>query len=166
MDIPDFISTAILMSIGIVLAELFIHYIKEKSSRNNIIISLFKEVLHNLDTVEKNIEIMGLFARDKPVSFNPFKTVAYVRYNRYIDSKLLRIIDADCEGHLSLAYNQMEELNMWITVKGYVLAGDFDLMFEDVIEELEEFMKVLKSKKYFKKLFKNHSITSLTNEKP
>jgi len=154
MIIPDFISAAILTIIGIVIAEFFIHYLKEKSSRDNIITSLFLEIADNLDIVKVDIEIIGLCTRDGHVSFTPFKTSAYVRYNRYIDPKLLRIIDVDGERHLSLAYNWMEELNRWITVKGYVMAGDFDLMFDGVKEELEKFMKVLKSKKYFKKLFK------------
>lgn len=159
MDIPDFISATILTIIGVVLAELFIHYVKEKSSRNKIITSLFLEVVNNLDTVKENIEIIDLNLRKGfNASHTPFKTVAYVQYNRYTDPKLLRIIDVDGEKHLSQAYNLMEDLNRWMTVKGYGLAGDFDLFFESVEEELEEFIKVLKSKKYFKKFFKNYSI--------
>ncbi len=159
MDIPDFIAATILTIIGIVLAELFIHYIKEKSSRDKIITSLFLEVTNNLDTVKENIEIIDLNVKKGfNASHIPFKTVAYAQYSRYIDPKLLRIIDIDGEKHLSKAYNFMEDLNRWMTIKGYGLVGDFDLMFESVSEELEKFMKVLQPKKYFKKLFKNYSI--------
>lgn len=104
MDIPDFIAATILTIIGIVLAELFIHYIKEKSSRDKIITSLFLEVTNNLDTVKENIEIIDLNVKKGfNASHIPFKTVAYAQYSRYIDPKLLRIIDIDGEKHLSKA---------------------------------------------------------------
>lgn len=156
MNIPDFISATILTIIGVVLAGLFIHYVKEKSSRNKIITSLFLEVSNNLDTINRNIEIMNLLqSHGLEASHIPFKTVAYVQYNRYIDPKLLQIINVDGEKHLSQAYNLIDELNRWMTIKEYVLAGDFDLMFYRLEEELNELMNLLKSKKYFKKLFKN-----------
>jgi len=156
MDIPDFISATILTIIGVVLAELFIHYVKEKSSRNKIIVSLFLEIADNLDIAEANIERIDLNLRKGfDASHIPFKTSAYVRYNRYIDPKLLRIIDVDGEKHLSQAYNLIDELNRWMTIKGYGLAGDFDLIFDNVKEGLEKSMKVLQTNKYFKKLFKN-----------
>ena len=159
MEFPDFISATILTIIGIMIAEFFIQYVKEKSSRNKIITSLFIEVSDNLDIVEGNIEIIDLnLRRGFEASPTPFKTVAYERYKRDIDPKLLQIIDINGEKHLSKAYYLMEDLNRWMTIKGYNPAGDFDLTFNRVKEELKEFMKVLKSKKYFKNLFKKYSI--------
>lgn len=159
MEIPDFISATILTIIGIILAEIFIHYIKEKSFRDKIIASLFVEVSENFKISKGNIEIIDLNLRKGfNASFIPYKTVAHEKYNRYIDSKLLKIISIDGERHLSQAYSLMEDLNRWMMVKGYHPAGDFDLIFDSVKEELEEFIKVIKNKKHFKKFSKSYPI--------
>lgn len=137
MLIPDFIAAVILTIIGVIIAEYFLHHLREKTEREKIITSLQIEASDNLDTLKANIERKELGERG---DYIPFKVNAYHRYNLSLTPKLIKAIGVNAEKSLSAAYNFIEDFNRLHDLNSARLRRFEERYFHKIEENLRKFL--------------------------
>ena len=137
MLIPDFIAAVILTIIGVIIAEYFLHHLREKTEREKIITSLQIEASDNLDTLKANIERKELGERE---DYIPFKVFAYHRYNMSLSPSLIKTIGVEAEKSLSVAYNFIEDFNRLHDLDSARLRKSEERYFHKIEENLRKFL--------------------------